>query len=189
VTVPRLYVGVGQSDFGGGTTPNHGVKVTLKDNASNVVATGTAAADYTSGQFAGVLADADGEPYAVRGGEHLKAPAIAADVNWKIPAGISSVDPSTDKVSGQCFPNGRYEVYVLDPDTYDEALDFGEAAANGSFTKDMTPDMNVRANTYVEVDCWTPEGDIAWSYRGTYPGGFSAKQSVRQAVKHLVKRA
>jgi hypothetical protein len=162
----RIMLGLDDAYFWGTTRRNVHVEATLRDATSNVLAVGHAVG-YSVGYFDGAFADAQYEDYVPKAGDRLTAPAIDADVDWQIPAGISTVDVTTDKVSGHCFPNGRYQIYVADPRTYEEAWKYGNANAGGAFTKDMTSAINVRSNSYVEVLCWTAEADYVWDGYGS----------------------
>jgi hypothetical protein len=165
---PRIMLGIGYSDFTGVVRRNVYVKATVEDGAANTLAIGNAVGGW-SGVFEGVLTDDEGDDFLLRGGDWLSAPAVAADVDWRIPTGITSIDRATDKVYGKCFPNGRYQLYAVNPTTWAEGVKFGTAAANGSFTKDMTSAINITSNTYVEILCWTREADFVWHGVGAAP--------------------
>ena len=167
VWAPFIAVGVGWADFYGIARRNVHIEATLTDGAANVFAVGHAVGD-RSGNYSGVFADANEEDYQLRAGDWLTVPAIGPDVNWRVPAGIQKVNATTDVVSGECFPGGRYGLYATDPVT-GEAYQFGSADASGQFTADLTPLINVTRNSWVQATCWTSEGDSVWDAHGTPP--------------------
>jgi hypothetical protein len=172
---PRIMLGLEYADFSGVVRRNVYVKATIEDAQSNVLAVGNAVGD-SIGQFQGAFTNEQGDDVALRGGDWLSAPAVAPDVDWRVPTGIRSIDRATDKVYGKCFPNGRYQLYAVNPTTWAEGVKFGTAGPTGSFTRDMTSAINITSNTYVEVLCWTAEADYVWHGIGDNPNLWSARQ-------------
>jgi hypothetical protein len=158
MTVPYIAFRLGHAQFMGSARPSKHVAVSLTIGPTEV-ATGDAEAAYGPGDsfyystdYSGRFVDADGEPYQVQGGEHLSAPALGSDADWDVPAIAGSVDVATDKVSGTCFPNQLYIVFVSGQQSY--GYDYGTAAANGAFTIDMTYSAgNVRRGDTIEIVC------------------------------------
>jgi len=167
-SVTRLIAGIHSSYFDGVIPRNVYVKATVTDGSSNVLAVGNAVGN-GDGYFDGTFTDDEGDEYLLRPGDWLSAPAISADVDWQVPVGVTAVNPATDKVSGRCFPNGRYQLYAVNLNTWNEAYAFGNANSNGSFTKDLTSKINIPAKSYVELVCWTAEADYVWTAYGNPP--------------------
>jgi hypothetical protein len=162
-TAPSISLMLGGPEFAGATRLNKAVSVTLSDGASADLATGHAVGDWMSGAYWGLFSDDEDELYDVRGGEWLTAPAIGPDVDWRIPTGVGKVDTATDRVSGKCFPNGRYSVFAASPDWGYVGEKYGTASASGTFTRDMTSLVNIKRNSPVQVVCWTASGDAVTS--------------------------
>ena len=104
MTVPYLYIQIGDSHFGGAARPNKHVGLTLT-LGGNEVATGDAVADFVSSGFDGLFVDADGDTYKIVGGEHVASTGIAGDASFTIPAINAQVALASDKISGTCFAN------------------------------------------------------------------------------------
>jgi hypothetical protein len=152
----QLWVWRDTPEFGGNVRMNGNIQVTLGD-ASGVVAVGHGQGDYYTGSFWGLLADDRDELYDLQGGESLSAPDVGGGVAWTVPSGITSIAAATDVVSGKCFPNGRFLVSTSSDSDY--GFKVGRAAGDGSFSRDMSSQMNLRPGDDVTVICYTGAGD------------------------------
>ncbi|MEP7379064.1 MAG: hypothetical protein ABI725_09145 [Chloroflexota bacterium] len=157
--VPGLAVAIGESRFSGVFKPNAHLGMVVSHN-SNQVATGDAVADpFYGGQIAGEFVDADTEPYAIQPGDLIEAPGLGSDGTFTVPKVAGTVNLATDRVSGTCFANGMYLVYVVGPQ-YEVGFDFGVAAPNGSFTADLSYQLNIKKGFSVEIGCYTSNADL-----------------------------
>ncbi len=159
MTVPYLYVQIGDSHFGGAARPNKHVGLTLTLGGGEV-ATGDAVADFVSSGFDGLFVDADGDTYKIVGGEHIASTGIAGDASFTIPAINAQVALASDKISGTCFANELVGVAVIGPGYFAYGVKYKTAAADGSFSIDMTNMVNVKRGASVYVACFRPGGDI-----------------------------
>ena len=159
-SVPGLMVTIGQAQFSGSFKPNAHLGITVTHGASQV-ATGDAIGDsYYGGQVYGQFVDADAEPYAIATGDWINAPALGSDGTFQVPQIDGSANLSTERVSGTCFASGLYVVAVAGPDYYEFGLTFGTAAANGTFTADLSDQLNIRKNFTVQIGCYTANADL-----------------------------
>lgn len=156
-TAPYLSLAIGRSEFYGASRSNGPVKVGLSWGAAASHAEGNAVGAYFDSQFTGQLADEDGEPYRLRGGEMLSAPAVGA--SWQVPAVNMTVNVSSDKVSATCFAHARFVVLTYSSDFLAFAFEIGTTGASGAFTVDMTSQMNVRRGDTAQVVCLSSNGD------------------------------
>jgi hypothetical protein len=161
--VPYVLVSLGSADFYGATQPNRHIGITLTEGV-DTVATGDAVGDsgifYNPGEFTGMFVDADDDPYLVKGGEWLDAPALGSDGSFLIPAIGGTANLAADTVSGTCVPFGAYLVVATSANYYDYGVDYGVVAANGSFTAHLGSQMNLRRNADVQIYCVTTGGDV-----------------------------
>ena len=137
---------------------NGPIQITLK-NGGTTVAMGNAVGAYADATFYGDLADDDGETYRLKGGEAFSAPALGAASSWRVPRINGRADIAGDKISGRCFANGRYVVLVQNPSAPENGLGYGQAAADGSFTVDLSAQVDIRKGFRIGILCYSPEGD------------------------------
>jgi hypothetical protein len=157
--VPGLAVVIGEAQFSGVFKPNAHLGIVVSHNSSEV-ATGDAVADpFYGGQISGQFVDADTEPYAIQPGDEIDAPGLGSDGTFTVPDIAGSATLATDQVSGTCFGGGLYGVYVIGPQ-YEFGFDFGMAAPNGSFTADLSSQLNIKKGFSVEIACYRTNGDI-----------------------------
>ena len=156
---PFLSLQIGLSEFAGSSGPNRLVNIVLKDSPSTVVARGYAVGSYSDTTFYGQFADTDGEPYRLRGGEKLSAPALGAASTWIVPKMNVKTDLAADKITGRCFPNQRYLVLAQNPNGFEFGLGFGDAAANGDWEQDLTDQVDIKRGYRVSVLCYSAGGD------------------------------
>jgi len=151
LVVPGLFVNIDQASFGGYMQPFQHLGIKLTINGAKV-ATGDGVGDF-SGQVQSEFVDALGEPYRLKGGEMLTAPALA--ISFTVPKIAGAVDKATDRVSGTCFRNGAYVVLAGD-------LGFanGTAGVAGHFSVDMSEQMDLRRGDEVLIACFTRTGDV-----------------------------
>jgi hypothetical protein len=153
LTVPGLAVSLGRSTFGGYIEPYAHIGVTLSVSGAQV-ARGDAVGDAQyAGEFEGTFVDSDREPYLVRGGETLRAPALGGAA-WHVPTINASVDTTTDKISATCFANSPYVVLVGF-----FGFESGTTGANGHFTVDMSNQLDLIKGDDVVVACLRFSGD------------------------------
>jgi hypothetical protein len=155
---PYISLQIGRHDMYGASTANGLVRVTLK-SGSTKVATASGVGSYGDTSFIADWADADGEPYTLRGGEILSAPALGGHTSWRVPQINPVANLAADTVSGTCFPNGRVMALAQDPSGFGYGLDKGEAGANGKFTINLAAQVNIRKGFRLAVLCYAPDGD------------------------------
>jgi hypothetical protein len=154
---PQVGLTRNTPEFGGFTRMNGGVSISLTDGV-NELASGHAAGDWQVGSYWGLLSDPNDELYDLQGGEWLTATGIGSGVSWQVPTGIASVNKATDVVAGKCFSHGRYVVEAWN-NGYLYGIKYGTAAANGSFSKDMSSKINLKRGITVNLTCFTGAGD------------------------------
>lgn len=155
---PFITFQLGASQVGGAGGANGLVKIKLSANkGSSVFAVANGVGSYVDSSFLTDFATSDGEPYKVKGGEWLNAPALGAASSWRIPQIDAAADLAADKVRGDCFANGRFMVLVQGPAAY--GLGFGEADSNGDFEVDLGDQVDIKKGYRVAVLCYSPEGD------------------------------
>ncbi len=174
--VPFVELILHESRFFGATRPGGLLKVTLTDPAQ--VAVGRGIGDMQDGFVDGRFTDANGSMYRLKGGEHLSAPALLAQSSYDIPAINGNVNLSSDVISGDCFPNGRFVVFAISFTTFDGAEVLGVASANGSVSVDFSSFFNVRSGDLVEIICYSAGGDeVVHEFSA---GGSAASLSARE---------
>jgi hypothetical protein len=155
---PYITFQLGHSDVAGASAANGHVHVSLTSGSTRVAAAdGTGS--YGDTTFFATFADGDGEPYVVKGGEMLRAPALGAVSSWRIPQIDATADLAHEFVSGTCFANGRVIALAQNPNGFDYGLGFGNAAANGHFSIDLSDQLNIRKGYRVVALCYSDEGD------------------------------
>jgi hypothetical protein len=155
---PYVVLTLGQSDFAGASGPNKLAQLTLT-GGGGVVARGNGVGSYGDTTFYGDFADDDGERYFVKGGEQLSAPMLGAAASWRVPQIAGRADVATDVVSGRCFANGRFVTLAQGPGGLGYGLGFGTARADGSFSVDLTDQVDIAKGFRVGVLCYSAEGD------------------------------
>ena len=155
MTVPGIFIYIGESTFQGYTQPYNGVHMTLT-KGGNTVATGNGVgSDFLfSGMFTGRFADANNEPYRVKGGEWFSAPSLGPDESWQIPAIKPNINLATDVVSGTCFANGPWLV-----ETQSGAFDYGMTSGSGAFSTDLSSQGGIASGDELIIGCLTSGGD------------------------------
>src|SRR4051812_1768869 len=156
---PYLNMQIGRSDVAGASSANGAIKVTLRDASSNVLATATGVGTYGDTSFYATYADSDGEPYTLKGGERLSAPALGGQSSWHVPAIKPKADLALETVSGTCFPNGRVMAIAQNLNGFDYGLEHTTAAADGKFTVDLSAQLNIKAGFRLAVLCYSRDGD------------------------------
>jgi hypothetical protein len=155
---PFVVMALGQSDFAGASGPNKLAQLTLTRNGV-VVARGNGVGAYGDSSFYGDFADSDGERYFVKGGERFSAPVLGAASSWRIPQIAGTANLAADTVSGHCFSNGRFVTLAEGPNGSGYGLGFGTAKADGSFSVDLTDQVDIRKGFRVGILCYSAEGD------------------------------
>ena len=155
---PFVVMSLGQSDFAGASGPNKLAQLTLSRNGG-VVARGNGVGAYGDSSFYGDFADGDGERYFLRGGESFSAPVLGAVSSWRVPQIAGSANLADDTVSGRCFSNGRFVTLAEGPNGSGYGLGFGTAKADGTFSVDLTDQVDIRKGFRVGIVCYSAEGD------------------------------
>jgi hypothetical protein len=155
---PFVVLALGQSDFAGASGPNKLAQLTLKLGGA-IVARGSGVGAYSDSSFYGDFADADGERYFIKGGEQFNAPVLGAVSSWRVPKIAGSANLANDTVSGRCFANGRFVTLVQDPGGFGYGLGFGTAKADGTFTVDLSDQVDIGKGFRVGILCYSAEGD------------------------------
>jgi hypothetical protein len=155
---PYVSLNIGRHDMYGASSANGPVKVTLK-NGSTTVATANGVGSYGDTSFVADWADADGEPYTLKGGEMLSAPALGGHTSWRVPQINPSANLAADTVSGTCFANGRVLALAQDPSGIGYGLDKGQAGSDGKFTINLSSQVNIKKGFRLAVLCYSIDGD------------------------------
>lgn len=155
---PFVSLALGQSDFAGSSGPNKLAQLTLKRNGA-VVARGNGVGAYSDSTFYGDFANADGERYFLRGGDMFSAPVLGALSSWRVPNIAGSANLAADTVSGRCFANGRFVTLAQSSDGFGYGLGFGTANADGTFSVDLTDQVDIKKGFRIAILCYSAEGD------------------------------
>jgi hypothetical protein len=155
---PYVVMRLGDSDFAGASGPNKLAQLTLSKSGA-VVARGNGVGDYGNTTFYGDFADTDGERYFLRGGEQFSAPFLGAVSTWRVPQIAGSANLAADTVSGKCFANGRFVTLAQGPNGLGYGLGYGTAKTDGTFTVDLTDQVNIQKGFRVGILCYSAEGD------------------------------
>ncbi len=156
---PFLTFSLGSSQIAGASSANGLMKVRLSANkGSAAIAAAHGVGSYADTSWYADFAKADGEPYKVKGGEWLSAPALGAASSWRIPAINAATDLAADKIKGKCFANGRF-VAIAEGGAGNFGLGFGTATANGSFELGLGDQIDIKKGYRIAVLCYSPEGD------------------------------
>jgi hypothetical protein len=155
---PFVSLQIGRHDVAGAISANGLLKITLK-NGSTKVARANGVGSYGDTSFVTDLADSHGEPYTLRGGEMLNAPALGGHSRWQVPTINPTANLAADTVSGTCFANGRVMALAQDPSGFGYGLDKGEANSSGKFTVDLSSQVNIKRGFRLAVLCYSPDGD------------------------------
>ena len=155
---PFVVLTLGQSDFAGASGPNKLAQLTLSRNGG-VVARGNGVGAYGDTTFYGDFADGDGERYFLKGGEWFSAPMLGAASSWRVPQINGRSDLAADTVSGRCFANGRFVTLAQGSGGLGYGLGFGTAKADGTFTVDLSDQVDIVRGFRVGILCYSPEGD------------------------------
>jgi hypothetical protein len=155
---PYVVLALGQSDFAGASGPNRLAQLTLS-GSGGVLASGNGVGSYGDTTFYGDFADEDGERYFVQGGEQLNAPVLGASSSWRVPRIAGKADLVNDVVSGNCFANGRFVTLAQGPGGFGYGLGFGTAKPDGTFSVDLTDQVDMVKGFRVGILCYSAEGD------------------------------
>jgi hypothetical protein len=155
---PFVVLTLGQSDFAGASGPNKLAHLTLSADGGPV-ADGNGVGAYGDSSFYGDFADDDGERYFLKGGEQFSAPVLGAASSWRVPQIAGKASLAEDTVSGKCFANGRFVTLAQGPGGFGYGLGFGTAKADGSFTVDLTDQVDITKGFRVGILCYSAEGD------------------------------
>jgi hypothetical protein len=155
---PFVVLALGQSDFAGASGPNKLAQLSLYRNGA-VVARGNGVGAYGDSSFYGDFVDSDGERYFIKGGERFSAPVLGAASTWRVPQIAGSANLAADTVSGRCFANGRFVTLAEGANGAGYGFGFGSAKADGSFTVDLTDQVDVRKGFRIGILCYSAEGD------------------------------
>jgi hypothetical protein len=152
---PHVVVYRGESQFQVVTSAGKAVTVQLLDGAT-VVGTGTA----TGPTFSGDFLDAHREPVVVKAGDTVKAPLVASDADFVVPAVTLAVNTATDVLSGTCLPDGQYLMHVnrRNNDVSDEFGGIADGA--GHVSVGFTGFIDIKSGDKARLECHTPAGDI-----------------------------
>jgi len=167
---PELGVTLGESTFSGWTSPLAAVQVSL-DNGS--VFASAATADRT-GAFTGAFMDSGGNLISVSAGDHVRAPSLAADADWIVPAIQGRANSVSNVVKGSCSDTGtsmhEVRVSVVRPDGHVRGDQFRSIRSDGTFRADFNNyggggdvpvSTNIRLGDQIWVDCLQTTGDWA----------------------------
>jgi hypothetical protein len=155
---PFVVMALGQSDFAGASGPNKLAQLTLSRNGA-IVARGNGVGSYGDSSFYGDFVDSDGERYFLKGGELFNAPVLGAASSWRVPQIAGSANLAADTVSGRCFPNGRFVTLAQGSGGLGYGFGYGTAKADGTFTVDLTDQVDIVKGFRVGIVCYSPEGD------------------------------
>jgi hypothetical protein len=155
---PFVVMRLGESDFAGASGPNRLAELKLTRSGA-VVARGNGVGAYGDSSFYGDFADADGERYFVNGGEQFSAPVLGAVSSWRVPQIAGRSDLAADTVSGRCFASGRFVTLAQGSGGLGYGLGFGTANADGTFTVDLTDQVDITKGFRIGILCYSAEGD------------------------------
>jgi len=155
---PFVVMSLGQSDFAGASGPNKLAQLTLSRNGG-VVARGNGVGAYGDSSFYGDFADGDGERYFLKGGEQFSAPVLGAASSWRVPQIAGTANLAADSISGRCFSNGRFVTLAQGSNGLGYGLGYGTAKADGTFTVDLSDQVDIGKGFRIGILCSSPEGD------------------------------
>jgi hypothetical protein len=117
-------------------------------------------ADIWDGDWYGAFAN-NGRAVNIRPGDFLGS-SIASDSLFQIVNTNASFNTTDDTVSGKCFKNKLFTIYIHHPDgSYYSAYTGGTANSNGNFTVDVmdSSGWDLQSGDLVDIRCRTPKGD------------------------------
>jgi hypothetical protein len=101
--------------------------------------------------------DPDGEPVRVAAGDTVRS--LDLGIEFVVPRIAVSGEPSTDRVTGSCPPGSAFELEAHSLDLIHWAFRDGTTPPSGTFTRDLTVDMDLRAGHVVDLVCRLDTGD------------------------------
>jgi hypothetical protein len=138
---PQLVLMLGKPKFQIAGTPYSEATITLTRETAN--GQRVAAMDLDFGGLGGAredFIDQDGRRMRVQPGDHVSAPAIAADADWIVPNIEARGRSLSNIVTGRCFDAGTsaglYMLFVLDGNNSKGGV-WGSVNADGSFSVDF----------------------------------------------------
>ena len=154
VLVPMVGVWVNRSLFFGAARPGHKVLVELLPDGSDVPLADATVSPRPWGSIFGDFLDDDGHPVRVRVGQTIRALDVASDASFAVPAVTGSATSSTDRVNGSCGgPYRDYFVEAYSPTFNRYGFVVGTSRADGTFSKDLTSRIDLRAGDTVNIQC------------------------------------
>ncbi len=111
------------------------------------------------GSLEGDFIDASGNVVRALAGDTIDATDVASDATWVLPAISVSGVASTDRVSGTCVANSRYDFEAYSSFANRYASYSGVTDSSGNFSRKITSQMDLQSGDHIDVYCTLPTGD------------------------------
>lgn len=160
LSAPYIRVVRGSARFSGHYRPFRSVTVELHEGATTKDSWTARADDSAYGRYVGRFTDADGHGEWVRTGDRIVASNPGFDADWIVPNVSATVNKRTDVVKGTCVPDRPFKVEATNKAGTKTVKALGKADGSGSFTRDLTKKMDVKAGTVLWIMCSLPSGDV-----------------------------
>jgi hypothetical protein len=160
-SAPSVAVMFGSPRFTGNSgSPSADVEVFIENSRDG----GWSGQSDAFGNFNGRFRDSNGAAVEVEAGHRVRAPSVAADLDWIVPALQIDADAATDLVSGRCA--GTLAVVELYRTGHRRGFALAQGGQNGEFEFDFSSDeglffdpANVKRGDSLRLECILETGD------------------------------